>query len=142
MILPDVNILIYASDRGSKFHPAAIEWLEKAFSEDEVFLTWHTITGFLRILTHPTILKNPMTISKAVGIVDRWLELDNVHLVSLEKTNWKAFSSLLVESGANGNLVMDAHLAAMAMSSGARLATTDRDFRRFSGIRLLDPINK
>jgi toxin-antitoxin system PIN domain toxin len=140
MILPDVNILLYAYDKGSRFHSPAAAWLEAILSEKQVALSWQTITGFIRIFTHPSILKNPVTIEQAVGIVRRWLELDNVHLVFLDKKNWPEFADVLVESGATGNLVMDAHLAAMATSCGARLATTDRDFRRFSGIRIFDPL--
>lgn len=139
MILPDVNMLLYAHDRGSRFHAVATAWFENTLAEDEVFLSWHTITGFLRIITHPSILKRPASIEEAVETVQSWLDLDNVHLISLEKKNWPVFAELLLDSKATGNLVMDAHLAAMAASSGARLATTDRDFRRFSGIRLLDP---
>lgn len=140
MILPDVNMLLYAYDRGSKFNASAIVWLETVLSEEEVFFSWHTITGFLRIITHPTALANPTTIEKAVNIVDKWLELDNTHLVSLEKKNWPLFSSILIDGQATGNLVMDAHLAAMSASCGARLASTDRDFSRFSDVRTFNPL--
>ncbi len=139
MILPDVNILLYAYDKDSRFHSSAAAWFETVLSEEQVALSWHTITGFIRIFTHPAIMSEPITIEQAVDIVGTWLRLENVHLVSLEKRNWPAFAELLVESRATGNIVMDAHLAAMAASFGARLATTDRDFRRFPGIRLLDP---
>ncbi len=141
MILPDVNMLLYAYDKGSKFHPAAIEWLETILSEDEVFFSWHTITGFIRILTHPTALENPTSIEKAVSIVDKWLQLENIHLIHLEKKNWPLFSSMLIDGQATGNLVMDAHMAAMSASCGAKLASTDRDFSRFSGIKTVNPIN-
>jgi toxin-antitoxin system PIN domain toxin len=142
MILPDVNLLLYAYDRGSKFHRASRAWLEEALSEEEVLFSWHTITGFLRIITHPGILANPTTVKEAVRIVSSWLELENTHLVFLEKKNWPLFSSMLTEGQATGNLVMDAHLAAMAASCGAKLASTDRDFTRFPGIQLVDPISK
>lgn len=140
MILPDVNILLYAYDKSSNLHKVAHEWLETVLSEDEVFFSSHTITGFIRILTHPTALANPTSIDKAVGIVDEWLQLDNTHLIHLEKKNWPLFSSMLIDGQATGNLVMDAHLAAMAASCGAELASTDRDFSRFSGIRTVDPL--
>ncbi|HQZ94908.1 MAG TPA: PIN domain-containing protein [Pyrinomonadaceae bacterium] len=140
MILPDVNLLLYAYDRGSKFHTAAVLWLEKTLLEDEVFFSWHTITGFLRIVTNPRILTNPATLDAAISIVDSWLTLENTHLVFLEKKNWPLFSKILLDAQANGNLVMDAHLAAMAAACGATLASTDRDFTRFSGIQFVDPI--
>src|SRR5437899_509610 len=107
MILPDVNLLIYAYDENSKFHAAAAAWLESVLSDEQVFFSWHTITGFLRIITHPSASSNPLTIEEAVGHVDEWLRLDNTHLVFLEKKNWPRFSSILIEGQATGNLVMD-----------------------------------
>jgi len=96
--------------------------------------------GSVRVITNRRIYLNPMSIQQAIAIVSEWLELENTHLVSLEKKNWPLFSSILIEGQANGDLVMDAHLAAMAASCGAKLASTDRDFTRFSGIQLINPI--
>ena len=140
MIFPDVNLLVYAHDETSIFHPSASNWLRSVLISDQVFFSWHSITGFLRITTNPRIFRNPITLAKAVQIVDSWLELDNTHLVFLEKKNWPLFSSILIESQANGDLVMDAHLVAMAASCGATVASTDRDFTRFPGIQLINPI--
>ena len=140
MIFPDVNLLVYAHDGTSIFHPSASNWLRSVLISDQVFFSWHSITGFLRITTNPRIFRNPITLAKAVQIVDSWLELDNTHLVFLEKKNWSLFSSILIDSQANGDLVMDAHVAAMATSCGAKLASTDRDFTRFPGIQLINPI--
>lgn len=140
MILPDVNMLLYAYDVKSPFHDQSRVWLETILDNEQVFFSWHTITGFIRIVTHPNALAHPTTIEKAVNIVGKWLELENTHLVSLEKKNWPLFARMLTEGQAFGNLVMDAHLAAMAASCGAKLATTDRDFTRFSTIQVVNPI--
>ena len=70
--------------------------------------------GSVRVITNRRILLNPVSIQQAIAIVSEWLELENTHLVSLEKKNWPLFSSILIEGQANGDLVMDAHLAAMA----------------------------
>ena len=140
MIFPDINLLVYAHDETSIFHPSASNWLRSVLISDQVFFSWHSITGFLRITTNPRIFRNPITLAKAVQIVDSWLELDNTHLVFLEKKNWPLFSSILIESQANGDLVMDAHVAAMAASCGATVASTDRDFTRFPDIQLINPI--
>ena len=142
MILPDVNLLIYATDYNSEFHDVAAQWLETILSREQVFFSWHTITGFLRIITNPTASSNPLTIETAVGVVDEWLRLDNTHLVSIEKKNWPLFSTILINGQATGNLVMDAHIAAIAASCGATVATTDRDFSRFTGIKTYNPIKK
>ena len=140
MIFPDVNLLVYAHDETSESHRPASVWLRSTLMSDQVFFSWHTITGFLRITTNPRIFRNPMTLAQAIQIVDSWLELENTHLVFLEKKNWPLFSSILIDGQANGDLVMDAHLAAMAASCGAKLASTDRDFLRFPGIQVINPI--
>lgn len=142
MIFPDVNMLLYAYDRNSTLHLEAKQWLEETLSDNQVFFSWQTITGFLRILTHPGILKNPAPLSEAVQVVSDWLERDNTHLVAFGKRNWPLFSRMLLESQATGNLVMDAHVAAMAASCGATVASTDRDFTRFPGIQFTNPIAK
>ena len=142
MILPDVNLLVYAHDATSEFHDSAAAWLKEALTTQQVFFTWHTITGFLRIVTNNRIYENPLDMPRAIQIVDSWLANDTAHLVSLKKSNWPLLSKILIETQSNGNLVMDAHLAAMAASCGAAVASSDRDFTRFPGIQLLDPISK
>ena len=140
MILPDVNLLLYAYDKSSEFHLDASAWLESTLETQQVYFSWHTLTGFLRIITNPRSSKFPLPLDVAIEIVDSWLEIENSHLVSLEKKNWPLFSRLLKDAQASGNLVMDAHVAAMAASCGAKLASTDRDFTRFPGIQLVNPI--
>jgi len=140
MILPDVNILLYAYDVNSKFHSEARAWLEEVLMDEQVYFSWHTITGFLRIITSPRIMVKPASLAQAVSIVNSWIVLANTHLVYLEKKNWPLFSRMLLEAQATGNLVMDTHLAAVAASCGAKLASTDRDFSRFSAIQWVDPL--
>lgn len=140
MIHPDVNLLLYAYDETSEFQVDAAAWLEEVLNSDQVFFSWHTITGFLRIITNPKSSSAPLTLQQAISVVDSWLEPDNTHLVSLEKKNWPLFSKILTDGQASGNLVMDAHIAAMAASCGAKVATTDRDFSRFSDVRVVDPL--
>ena len=113
MILPDVK---------SEFHDSAAAWLKEALTTQQVFFTWHTITGFLRIVTNNRIYENPLDMPRAIQIVDSWLANDTAHLVSLKKSNWPLLSKILIETQSNGNLVMDAHLAAMAASCGAAVA--------------------
>src|SRR5262249_47936336 len=140
MILPDVNLLLYAYDKDSNFHVKAAAWLEEILSTEQVFFSWHTITGFLRIITNSKASIAPLTVKQAVEVVESWLDLENTHLVFLEKRNWPLFSSALIDGQAGGNLVMDAHLAAMAAACGAKLASTDRDFTRFPGIQAINPL--
>ena len=140
MIFPDVNLLLYAYDARSEFHRQSSAWLEQILSNEIVYFSWHTITGFLRIITNPRGSVAPLNLTQALETVDSWLELENTHLVSLEKKNWPLFVKMLTESQAFGNLVMDAHIAAVAASCGATVASTDRDFTRFPDIKLVNPI--
>ena len=142
MIKPDVNLLVYAYDDTSSFYQTASAWLENVLSNEQVLFSWHTICGFLRIVTNRRIYLNPMGIDQAVEVVSSWLALENTHLVALEKKNWPLLAEMLIEGKADGNLVMDVHLAAVAASFGATLASTDRDFARFPNLRLIDPLKK
>ncbi len=142
MIYPDVNLLLYAYDIDSEFYATSSVWLEEALTNEEVYFSWHTITGFLRIITNSKGSASPLRLDQAIEIVNDWLELENTHLVSMEKKNWPLFAKMLTESQATGNLVMDAHIAAMAVSCGATVASTDRDFTRFPGLQFTNPITK
>lgn len=142
MIFPDVNLLVYAHEETSDFHLSASAWLKSVLASEQVFFSWQTITGFLRITTNRRIWINPLTIEQAIEIVVSWLALDNTHLVFLEKKNWPLFAEMLTKGQATGNLVMDAHVAAMASACGAKLASTDRDFTRFQGVQLVNPISR
>lgn len=142
MIKPDVNILVYAYDDTSPFYKSASVWLEYTLSEEEVFFSWQTICGFLRIVTNSKIYKHPIKLSDAIMVVESWLELENAHLISLKKENWSLFKQILIDGQAKGDLIMDAHIAAMAASCGATVASTDRDFTRFQNIKISDPLKK
>lgn len=140
MIFPDVNVLLYAHDETSHFHKAASSWLRRVLAEEEVFFSWQTITGFIRISTNPRLLAHPFTIEQAVEAVQLWLDLENTHIVNLRKQEWPVFARILCDGQATGNLVMDGHIAAMAVACGALVASTDRDLTRFPGIRLINPL--
>jgi toxin-antitoxin system PIN domain toxin len=140
MILIDANLLIYAYDSGSENHEAARQWLEHTFSAPEpIRLAWVTLLAFLRITTNPR-LGRPLALAEAVSIVDDWLERPNVGLLAPGERHWEILRTLTPKSQARGNLVMDAHLAALAIEHGATLHTTDRDFSRFAGLRFSNPI--
>ncbi len=141
MILIDANLLLYAYDTTSEHHANARRWLERAFFGPEpVCLAWMTILAFLRIVTHPNALRRPMTLAHAVSLVSEWLAQSTIRIVEATPRHWQLLEELLVEGQAKGPLVMDAHLAALAIEHGAILCTRDRDFRRFRSLRLLDPL--
>lgn len=141
MIVPDANILLYAYNAAAPEHDRARVWWEDVLSSEEtVGLAWQTLTAFIRIGTNPRAFPYPLSIQEAVEIVASWLEQPNAQLITPSAHHWQVYRRLLLESQATGSLVMDAHLAALALEYGATLCTHDADFRRFDRLRLFDPI--
>lgn len=141
MILVDANLLIYAYDLSSPVHERARVWLSGALSgEEPVGLCWTTILAFLRITTNRAIFKDPFAIDEAVSIVDDWLAQPTVRLVEAGGHHWVILRELLTESQAKGKLLMDAHLAALALEHGLTLFTRDGDFTEFRGLDFVNPL--
>ncbi|MGH9315793.1 MAG: TA system VapC family ribonuclease toxin, partial [Thermoanaerobaculia bacterium] len=135
MTLLDANILLYAYDRSAKEHDRARSWLEDALSSPRpVRLAWATILAFLRIGTDPRALFEPLTMADATAIVGGWLAQPHVALLEPGDRHWEILQSLLQAGQARSRLVMDAHLAALAIEHGATLCTNDRDFARFPNL--------
>ncbi len=142
MIIPDANVLLYAYHAGASQHERARLWVEAAFSGTEpVRLPWQSVNAFLRIATHARVFANPYTTDEAVAIVQSWFAAPAVALIEPGEAYWGIFSQLLVNAQVSGALVTDAALAAIAIEVGATLATSDRDFRRFDGLKLFDPVS-
>ncbi len=142
MIIVDANLLLYAYNTSAAEHQQARNWLEESLSRPELFgLSWQSITAFVRIGTNPRAFSRPLTIREATAEVSAWIERPMVRIVSPGQRHWEIFRRLLIGGQVRGPLVMDAHLAALAMEHGAVLYTTDRDFARFPGLKVLNPIN-
>jgi len=141
MILVDANILLYAYDSDAPQHETASRWLTAAFEgADPVLLPWMTVLAFLRISTNARAWRRPLSISEAVSIVDEWLSFPNVVVPEPTEHHWPILKRILPQSQCRGPLVMDAHIAALAIEHGANLCTNDRDFARFTELRLLNPL--
>ncbi len=141
MILIDANLLLYAFDLSSPHHQAARRWLTATLSSPEpVALAWATILAFLRLGTEPRLLRRPLTTAEASAIVSEWLERPNVTVLAPGERHWALLNRLLAEGQVKGALVTDAHLAALAIEHGATVATVDRDFARFPGLRFFNPL--
>jgi len=141
VILVDANLLIYAHDSASAHHEIARGWLEEVLSKPEqVGLAWVVILAFLRVATNRRLRPNAPSVAEAVEIVTGWLERPTVALVHPGERHWEILRNLLEEGQAPGPLVMDAHVAALAIEHGATLATTDKDFTRFPGLRVFNPL--
>ncbi len=141
MILPDINLLLYAHNPRAPHHQKAFRWWNQCLQGNEgVALAWVVILGFVRIATHPKVFERPMRVEEATGRIAEWLELPHVHLVHPAPTHFQTWSSLLHHIGSAGNLTTDAHLAALAIERGLILHTTDADFSRFPGLKWNNPL--
>lgn len=141
MIVPDVNLLIYAHDSTAPQHSDAKAWWEQTLSGSEpVGIPWIVALAFVRLMTHPTLSDNPMTISQARDRVEGWLAVDHVRLLSPTSETLSHFFNLLGQAGVGGNLCTDAMIAALAVEYGARVHTNDADFGRFSGVVWRNPL--
>jgi toxin-antitoxin system PIN domain toxin len=141
VILLDTNLLLYAHNTSSKEHRATVSWIEEILGgQVPIGLSWDTILAFLRVSTTPRIFGEPLDVDVAAEIVSDWLRRPNVSIVSPTEQHWEIFSKLLPRSRVRGSLIMDAHLAALAIEHGATLCTNDRDFARFPGLRVEYPL--
>lgn len=141
MILPDVNVLVYAYREEAVRHADYREWLESTINADSAFgLSDLVLSGFLRVVTHPRILVPPSPPVNAVHFVELLRERPNRVAVNPGPDHWRVFRRLCDESGAKGNLVPDAYFAALAIERGCEWITTDRDFARFRGLRWRHPL--
>lgn len=141
MIFVDANLLLYAYDAEHERHAAARAWLERSLQGDEeIRIPLASALAFVRIGSNPAVFRVPLDAAAAVGIVRSWLERPGVELGLPTDRHWETMARLVAEGQARGPLAMDAHLAALAIEHGATLCTTDRDFARFDGLRVTNPI--
>ena len=140
MVLVDANVLVYAINEDSPLHHVARRWLRAALSGGEtVGFAWLVVVAFLRIATLRGAFPRPLSVSDALDVVDDWLAAPMATTVHPTARHAAVLRNLLVAAGTGGNLITDAHLAALALEHGASLASFDREFGRFPGLRSLVP---
>ena len=141
MNLVDANLLLYAEDTSSEHHDAARVWWDGQLSDSEpVGLCWPVLNAFIRIGTNARIHQRPLTLKEAVARVQSWLDQPCVRLLQPTENHWAIFQEMLRSGKAVGNLVSDAHLAALAVEHNCILRSTDADFSRFCGLKWKNPI--
>lgn len=141
MIIPDINLLLYAHDASSPCHAKAAGWWQSCLSGTEPVGLLHVVVfGFIRIATNARVFQNPMTPAEAAGHVRSWLEQPPVQVLDPGPEHIRQTLELLEALGTAGNLVSDAQMAAVAMDQDAVLHTADADFVRFRGLRWYNPI--
>ena len=143
MIIPDLNLLLYAADGTVPQHPKARVWWDEALNgQTRVGLSWSVLIGYLRITTNPRIVSQPLTVSEATRDIHEWLDRRVVDVIEPTQRHLSVLSGLLEPIGVGGNLIQDAHLAALAIEYGGEIHSTDRDFERFAGVRYRNPLTE
>ncbi len=142
MILIDANILIYAHVTSFAQHKLARDWLDEQLNASApVGLPWASMLAFLRLVTNPRVFEHPEPIDDAWKQVRAWLESEPAWVPQPTERHADLLGELLALPGVHGNLIPDAHLAALAVEHGLTLCSTDGDFGRFRGLRWLNPIS-
>ena len=141
MILIDANILVYARVSSFGQHDRARDWLDRQLNGlARIGLPWASLLAFLRLVTNPRIFERPEPIAEAWDQVMGWLACSAAWIPEPTERHPELLAQLIALQGVHGNLVPDAHLAALAMEHGLTLCSTDGDFARFPGLRWLNPL--
>jgi toxin-antitoxin system PIN domain toxin len=141
LILVDANLLIYAHVKAFAQHQAARDWLDEQLNDiSRVGLPWASLLAFLRVVTNPRIFEQPEPIADAWAQVMAWLACDTTWIPEPTEHHSETLGRLIALPGVHGNLVPDAHVAALAIEHGVTLCSTDGDFGRFPGLRWLNPL--
>ena len=142
MIVPDINVLLYAYDADSPSHTKAATWWRQCLSGTEpVGLAQVVVSGFVRVGTSARVFRRPMTPGEAAKHVRTWLAQPVVQVLDSGPRQVEHVLDLLERIGTAGNLVTDAQIAAIALEHNAVVQTSDSDFVRFPGVRWFNPIS-
>ena len=140
MRLVDANVLLYSVNRQSEQHEVSRRWLDDALSgAAPVGFAWLVLLAFVRLATHRSVFPNPLDTATAITQVREWLASPSAQVLGPTPRHAEVLASLLDEVGIGGNLVNDAHLAALAIEHRAAIVSFDRDFERFPGVRRIQP---
>ena len=143
MVLIDTNVLVYAHRTDSVNHHGYRRWLEEQVNSAQAFGTSEIVlSAFLRIVTHPRIFRSPTPLDAAMQFASDLRTRPNCVIMAPGSRHWDIFRRLCLETGAKGNLVPDAYLAALAIETGSEWITADRDFSRFAGLRWRHPFGR
>lgn len=140
MRVVDANVLIYAVNSETSRHDVAKSWLDDALrGREPVAFCWNVLLAFLRITTHSTVFSRPLTAAEASDAVEAWLAQPAAVIIEPTSRHHAVLRGLLAKLGTAGNLVNEAHIAALAVEHDATVASFDNDFERFTGVRRCEP---
>lgn len=140
MKVVDANVLLYAVNADSRHHEVSLRWLDGALrGADTVAFTWLATTAFVRISTKVGLFPTPLTSAEALDQVRLWLAAPGARVLEPTGQHLAVVERLLHQVGTGGNLVNDAHLAAVAVEHRAEVVSWDADFGRFDEVRWRTP---
>jgi uncharacterized protein len=140
-MLVDANLLLFARDAASPFHVRAREWLtEQLNGAVRVGLPWQSLIAFVRIATHPRAYEQPLAPAQAWAQVQAWLAAEPAWIPQPTPQHAEVVGGLVTAHDLRGNLVSDAHLAALAIEHGVVLCSADTDFARFAEVQWVNPL--
>ena len=142
MIAVDTNILVYAHREDSLFHEAAFRCVAQLAEAPATWaIPWPCVHEFIAIVTHPRIYTPPTPLPRALDQVDAWMESPTLALLAESAAHWPTLRAMLVAGRVAGPLVQDARVAALCRQHGVRaLWSADRDFSRFGGFAVVNPL--
>lgn len=141
MILADVNLLVYAHNEATPLHARARAWWEDLITRQQpIGIAWAVAFGFVRLVTHPAVLVSPLLPVDAIARVRGWLAQPEIRVVEPGPRHIGIVEELFRATGVGGSLTTDTHLAALAIEHQADLHSNDTDFRRFPGLRWVNPL--
>ena len=141
MILPDINLLVYAYNSDAPFHAPARSWWQACLNgRGTVGLPWIAMLGFIRLMSSPAVCTAPMAPAEAVGHAASWLERPQVQIVVPGPRHLAILADIMAGARVSSRLTTDAHLAALAIETQAELHSNDLDFARFPGLRWRNPL--
>ncbi len=140
-MLVDANILLYAVDEASPFHQRASTWLTGQLNGPRrVGFPWQSLVAFIRISTHERASAHPLSPEQAAGFVADWLAPEVSWIPREGPGHGRILTDLITRYQLRGNIVSDAHLAALAIEHGLEVCSNDSDFARFSEVRWVNPV--
>jgi toxin-antitoxin system PIN domain toxin len=141
VLLPDVNVLLYAHREHMVDHERYRAWLQEQLAGSEPFgVSEFVLSSVVRIATNPRMFERPSTIEEALVFSEQIRAAPSSVIITSGSRHWEIFERLCREADVRGDLVPDAYLAALAIESGSELMTADRDFARFPGLRWRHPL--
>ena len=140
MKLVDANVLLYAVNSDADHHERSRRWLDASLSgADTVGFAWIALLAFVRLSTREGLFPRPLSMDEAMDRVDAWLGAPAAVLLHPGIEHSRVLRALLAPLPTAGNLVNDAHLAALAVENKCEIVSFDNDFSRFAGVRWREP---